>query len=354
MDELRQIRISAVELTQFTADLFAAAGVSLSDATMVAASLVDSNLCGHESHGVVRVMEYIDLLEQGGLHSGVPLELLCETPALLACDGHFGFGQVQMRRLVDWLVPRARAMGVACGTIRNCGHTGRLGEWVEAVARMGCAAWMSVNDNGVLKCVAPPGGIEPVISTNPIAIAVPTGGDPLVLDMSTSVVANGKVRVAQVAGEQCPEGWLLDSQGQPTRDPATRFADQPGTILPLGGHKGFGLGMLLDILVGGMSGGHCPPAPEGAVECNNVLMVVFNPDVAGGADWLTAQAERLTQFARDSRRRGDVQAIRLPGDRGAALRAERLQSGIPLDAGIWSQLTGTAEKLCISVPAPAA
>ena len=199
----------------------------------MASSLVEANLCGHDSHGVVRIPEYADQIDRGELVPGATLKPLSETGAILVADAQFGFGQVQSIRMIDRLVPKAEAIGTASGTLRNCGHVGRLGEWAERIARQGLASLISVNDNGVLKCVAPPGGTAPCISTNPVAIGIPLGdAEPLVLDISTSAVANGKIRVALLAKEACPAGWLQDADGKPTTDPAARFADPPATILP--------------------------------------------------------------------------------------------------------------------------
>lgn len=345
------VTLPAEALTSFTASLFVAAGVPHDEANQIAESLVASNLCGHESHGVVRVLEYVELLKRGELQASVSLDVLTETPAIVVCDGNFGFGQVQMRQLIDRVVPKARELGVASGTLRNCGHVGRLAEWVEDVARQGLAALLTVNDNGVLKCVAPPGGTEPCISTNPVAISAPLAEEPIVVDASTSVVANGKIRVAQLAGQDVPDGWLLDADGQPTNDPNTRFADPPGSILPMGGYKGFGLGLLFDMLVGGLSGGSCPPASDGTPECNNVLLVVFDPERFAGLNAFQPEAQGLVEFARSSPRKEGVDAIRLPGDRSRALRAERLSTGVPIDAGTWSELTRLAEALDVSAPA---
>lgn len=341
--------ISARLLREFTADLFSASDVPASDAVLIAKSLVDANLCGHESHGVIRILEYVELLAEGSLKKDAELQINSETPALAVCDGQFGFGQIQMRRLIDKLLPKAEQLGQACGTIRNCGHVGRLAEWCEKIAGLGLASLLTVNDNGVLKCVAPPGGTTPVISTNPVAIGVP-GDPPLVVDASTSVVANGKIRVAQIAGENCPEGWLIDSEGNATTDPDDRFADPPGSILPMGGYKGFGLGLLLDSLVGGLSGGQCPPAPDGTVECNNVLLVVFSPKHFGGVEHFSRQLQDLVKFSRNSQPIVPGQPIRLPGDRSTELRASRLANGIPLDAGTWGELCELAKRMNVEIP----
>lgn len=347
------VLISAEQLTRFAANLFEQAGVSVSEAELVAASLVDSNLCGHDSHGVVRVMEYVGQLASGELVAGVELDDLNETSSLLSVDAQFGFGQVQTVRLIDRLIPKAKEQGVACGTMRNCGHVGRLGEWVERIARHGLAGLMTVNDNGVLKCVAPPGGVEPRLSTNPIAIGVPTGGEPLVLDISTSIVANGKVKVAHFAGQQCPPGWLQDADGNPTTDPAVRFTSPQGTIYPLGGegdYKGFGLGLLFDILIGGLSGGFCPPAEESAPMTNNVLLVVWDPQRFAGKRHFLGEADRLIDFVRSTKRKPGVDEIRLPNDRSTATRRQRSRDGIPLDLGTWQALVKLADELNVTVP----
>ena len=352
MPTTETVTITAEALRSFATSLFVTAKVPIGEAALVASSLVDANLCGHESHGVVRITEYLGFLERGELQADAELLVVSRTASLLVCDGQFGFGQVQMRRLIELLEPMAREQGLACGTIRRCGHVGRLGEWVERVARKNLAGLMSVNDNGVLMCVAPPGGVEPRLSTNPIALGVPTAAEPLVLDISTSVVANGKVRVASVAGRACPDGWLLDSNGQPTNDPATRFRDPPATILPMGGYKGFGLGLLFDILIGGLSGGFCPPAPEGEVECNNALLIVFDPARFSGLEHFVTQSQGLCEFVRSTKPVDPDNEIRLPHDRSRQTSAVRRASGVPLDHGTWSQLTECAHRLSVPIPKP--
>ena len=228
-----------------------------------------------------------------------------------------------------------------------------MGEWVELAAERGYAALVAVNDNGSLRVVAPPGGTEPQISTNPVAIGVPTGDGPLALDISTSVVANGKIRLALAEGVPCPDGWLLDGDGNPTNDPAVRRADPCGTIQPLGGaqagYKGFGLGFLLDLLVGGLSGGFCPPQ-EDAAGCNNVLAIVWQPQQFAGIEHFLQQADELVASTRGSRRKEGVDKIRLPGDRSRQVRDERLRDGIPFDEGNWQRLVKTAAELNVPLP----
>ncbi|MBS0260710.1 MAG: Ldh family oxidoreductase [Planctomycetes bacterium] len=340
-------------LRDFIKHLFLAAGSPDADALRVADSLVESSLRGYDSHGVALARWYLSQIRNGELVPGAPLETLQETPSVLVADAHLGFGQVQCGRFVDALVEKARTSGFAGGALRQCGHVGRLGEWGERAAAHGMAALVAVNDNGVIRTVAPPGGTQGRISTNPIAIAVPTGGDPLVLDISTSAVANGKLKIARVENRQVPLGWVQDAAGNPTTDPHVMLADPPGSLLPFGGeqaHKGFGLGLVFDILAAGLSGGFCPPAPEGAKEWNNVLVVVWNPTLFSGLAHFTAEADKLLDAVRNTPRKAGVDRIQIPGDRSLEVRRHRLAHGIPLSDELWEQLTHVAGSLRVTPP----
>ena len=340
-------------LKHFVSRLFVAAGAPQLDADGVAESLVESSLRGYDSHGISLVRWYLSQVKNGELIPGAPFTVLHEAPALLAADGGLGFGQVQCGRLVDRVAAKAREMGLASGTLRRSGHIGRLGEWVERAAARGLAALIAVNDNGVIRTVAPPGGTQGRISTNPISIAVPTGGEPLVLDISTSAVANGKLRIARIENRQVPLGWVQDAAGNPTTDPQVMLADPPGALLPFGGeqaYKGFGLGLIFDILTAGLAGGLCPPAPDGTQEWNNVLLVVWDPAKFAGAAHFTAEADKLTSAVRATPRKPGVDRIRLPGDRSSETRRERLATGIPVTDEIWEQLTHVAAKLQVEPP----
>ena len=345
--------VSTNELTQFASSLLEAAGVEASEAKIVAESLVEANLCGHESHGVVQIPGYVRQLRSGELVAGARLKTLSETASLHAADACFGFGPVQCLRLIELLKPNAHEQGIACGTMHNCGHVGRLGAWVQRLAADGLAALMTVNDNGVLRCVAPPGGTEPCLSTNPLAISIPTADEPLTLDISTSTVAQGKVLLDYLAGTESPAGWLQDAAGKPTTKPAVRFRDPRGSILPLGGeqgYKGFGLALMLDLLVGGLSGGLCPPAGEADKMTNNVLLVVWDPARFAGQSHFAGEAAKLIAYLRNSPRKPGVKSIRLPGDRSSELARRRENEGIPLAAAARSSLAKQAEALSVPVP----
>lgn len=346
--------LSSAIARDFVARLFTAAGAPISDAERVAGSLVESSLRGYDSHGIALVRWYLSQIKNAELIPGAPLIVLHETASLLAADGGLGFGQVQCGELVDRVVRKARETGLAGGTLRRSGHVGRLGEWVERAAHQGLAALIAVNDNGVIRTVAPPGGTQGRISTNPIAIAVPTGGEPLVLDISTSAVANGKLRIARVEHRPVPLGWIQDAAGNPTTDPHVMLADPPGALLPFGGDqafKGFGLGLVFDILTAGLAGGFCPPAADGTKEWNNVLLVAWNPERCAGAQHFVAEADKLIAAVRGTPCKPGVDHIQLPGDRSAQTRRERALSGIPVTDEVWEQLTHVAARLCVDPPA---
>jgi uncharacterized oxidoreductase len=331
---LSTVNYPAHPLQSFVSRLFVAKGAPLAEADRVAESLVESNLVGHDSHGVYLARWYASQIDTGELCPGAELTVLRDLPGMLACDGGLGFGQVQCHKFVELCLNKARSAGAVCATLRRSGHIGRLGEWVEQAARAGFASLMAVNDNGAIYTVAPPDGIDRRLSTNPIGVGIPMpDGEPIVLDMSTSAVANGKLKIARLAGREVPLGWIQDAEGNATTDPNVMLADPPGALRPFGGdqaYKGFGLGLVFDILAAGLAGGFCPPAQPGTVECNNVLLVVWSPDAFGGAEHFLGEAGKLVDWVRSARPRPGCDHIQLPGDRSRETRAARLASGIPL------------------------
>ncbi len=199
-------------------------------------------------------------MAKGETKPGAEFTVIKENPSLLQADGNWGFGQVQARRLLERIIAKARESGVAVGTLIHCSHIGRLGEYCEQAAAAGMVSMLMVNTHGVARRVAPPGGKAPRLGTNPIAFGVPHPEGTLIMDFGTSATAEGKVRVKKIAGQQCPDGWLLDNEGRPTNDPNLLYDDPPGTIRPFGGdqpHKGFALGLMVEIFAGALSGGVC-------------------------------------------------------------------------------------------------
>lgn len=346
--------ISAQQLTDFSTQLLAAGGVGADEAQLVAESLVEANLRGHDSHGVMRVPFYLDGVRKGEVTPGAELRVIHESPAILTADGNWGFGQTQARRLTERLIPKAHATGVAIGTLIQCAHVGRLGEYCEQAAEAGLVSMMMVNTHGTARRVAPVGGKAPRLGTNPLAIGVPHVDGPLVLDIGTSATAEGKVRVRRIGGQLCPDGWLLDSNGQPTNDPHSLYADPPGTIRPMGGdqaYKGFGLALMIEVFAGALSGGVCVREKPINQLGNCVYLQLIDPAQLGGADHFRREVADLTSFVRSCPTVDGVSEIQLPGDPERRLRKERLATGITLDDGNWAQLVKLAEQLGVTAPA---
>jgi len=341
-------------LESFAAQLLAAGGIAPADARLVAASLVDANMKGYDSHGVMRVPYYVQAIKDGEVVPGSELTILDEGPTRIVADANWGIGQVQAQKLIQLLAVKARDGGLALGTMLHCGHIGRLGEYCEQTAAQGLVSMLMVNSHGGAVRVAPPGGKAPRLSTNPLAIGVPLGEAPLVLDFSTSATAEGKVRVKKIAGQSCPEGWLIDSEGNPTCDPNTLYGNPPGAILPMGGaqaYKGFGLGLMIEILTGALSGGNVAKAVPYPKKGNCVFVLLIDPARFGGAEHFQSEVSQLVEYVKSCPRASGCDEIILPGEPERRLATQRRNSGIPLDVENWNALVKLGEKLGVAAPA---
>lgn len=340
-------------LLDFSTRIFEAAGVPSPDARTVATSLVGANLRGHDSHGVLRIPQYLGFLRSGAYRTDVALLVEREGPAVVVCNGQWGLGQVQAHRLLDLALPKARVCGIAAGTARDCGHIGRLGEFAERAADEGLILIATVNNCGAGQRVAPPGGTSPRLGTNPLCAGVPATPEPVILDFGTSVVAEGKVRSYYFNRQAVPAGWLLDHEGQPTTDPAVLYEAPLGSILPMGGaqaYKGFGLALVLDMLAGGLTGG-CSSFPDApAARGNNVVFLLLDPGHFAGSTALLGEATQLAEFVRSTPRAEGVDAILLPGDPERAQLRDRAARGIPIPDAHWAKLVEEAQQLGVAPP----
>jgi len=334
--------------------LLAGGGATAQEATIVARSLVDANLRGHDSHGVMRIPFYVKQVQEGRLTAGSTLTVEHETPATIVADGHWGFGQVLSAQLMSKLMDKAAQVGIASGTLRQSAHIGRLGEYAEMATARGMAAIICANTHGAAQRVAPVGGKRPRLGTNPLCMGVPGGKDgPFILDFGTSATAEGKVRVKKIAGQQVPLGWILDPEGKPTTDPNQLYGDPPGTILPMGGdqaYKGFGLAFMIEMLCGALSGGQCsypnPPPPIG----NCAFFIVIDPQQYAGFEHLQREITQLEDYTRSVPLMDGASEITLPGDPERRTLAKRRLEGIPIDEGNWKALLALAAELKITPP----
>lgn len=339
------MNVSSDKLETFAAALLHAGGFTKLESEICAKSLVESDLAGVHSHGVVRVCVYLAFLKGGEVVSGARMNCINEGAAFYAGDANKMLGQVAMPELLDKLYERADS-GVVTGTLYNSGHIGRLAQWVIEPANNGFAALVMVQDNGAFVGVAPAGCKNALTSTNPIAFAAPLGDgcEPFVFDTSTSASSMGKMNVARLAGQTVADGILQDEEGRPANDPSVLFKDgKKGTILPMAGHRGFGLSMMVDILTAGLSGGFTPPAPSGVKYANNVIVTLWNPERFSGLSHMQDQANKYIDNIKSN-------GVRISGERSAQNKKDGIKGGIDLNDSILEKLTEQAKKLNVELP----
>jgi hydroxycarboxylate dehydrogenase B len=343
------VLISHQRLEKIVSDIFAAAGCGQAEHERIAHYLVEANLAGHDSHGVIRVSHYIDWLRAGKVRANQGPKTVFENDAIAVVDGQFGFGQVMGEHAVKLGVDKASRQGVAVVALRNSGHLGRIGDWAELAAALGKVSLHFVNTNGGGILVAPFGGTERRLSANPIAAGVPIpNGPPIIVDISTCMIAEGKIKVAFNKGVTVPDGCILDSEGQPTNDPKAFYATPPGAILPFGGHKGFGLSIIAEVLAGALSGSACSRSGVDRV-INNMLSIIFDPACFATATGFSDEILSLIAHVKSSRTVTPDGEILMPGEPEARTRATRLRDGIEIDQTTWGQIVATGETLGVAV-----
>ncbi len=344
-----EVHIHAQQLVRAGATIFEASGSSSEEAQKVASRLVDANLAGHDSHGVIRIPQYIDAVKAGTLQPNQQANVVADSGAVVVLDGQFGYGQIVGEQAIDAAIAKARLHGIGMATLRNSGHLGRIGDWAARAAAEGMTSLNFVNAIGHQPLVVPHGGAEPRGSTNPIAIGMPVEGDePVILDFATSAVAEGKVRVARNKGTYLPPECLLDADGNPTTDPNTLYGDPRSHLLPFGGavtgHKGGGLWLMADLLAGGLSAGGCARQPDGNPRlCSNMLSIVINPENFSDQSALGTEVKRYLAFIKGARPRDPKKPVMLPGDPERIAREDRLAGGINVDPETWLQIVNAGE-----------
>jgi uncharacterized oxidoreductase len=340
--------IAAAPLRDLVRTIFERAGSDPAEADAVADHLIEANLMGHDSHGVIRVAPYIELLRSGKWSANRHIEIVTDAGAVVVVDGGQGLGQVIAKEAIELGIQRARAHGVAVVGVRNSGHMGRIGAWAEQAAEAGLASLHFVNTTGFGIQVAPFGGSDRRLSVNPIALGVPRPAqEPLIHDMSTGTIAAGKIRVARNKGELLPEGAIIDGRGRPTRDPEAFFADPPGALTTAAGHKGYGLALFVEVLAGALTGagsGH-PDNPTADRPINGLLSILIDPERMAGSGALAADLGRLCAFVTASPPATKGGKVLLPGEIERRTRADRLAHGIPLDPNTLDQLRGAARSV---------
>lgn len=323
------LTLPITEVLETTERVLRALGTPPKTATEVAASLVGANQVGHDSHGIVRLLEYASFVERGLVIPDASPFIVSEFGAVRVVDGAHGWGQRASHFAVDLLSEVTGDTGVATVTLRNCNHIGRLGEYAEMLAERGLCSLIWCNAD---PSVAPFGGRERKLGTNPLAAGIPVAGaDPVILDFATAAIAEGKVRVARATGHSVESGAIIDSEGRPSVVPDDFYSG--GALLPFGAHKGYGLSVLIELLGGALSGNH-PSATSRYETGNGVVMIAFRIEAFAPADAFAADVVETVAALRSSVPIDPARPVMVPGDIEASTRLTRATE-LPIAEEIW-------------------
>jgi LDH2 family malate/lactate/ureidoglycolate dehydrogenase len=340
---MQVFRFKADALGALGRRIFTAVGAPPDTAAVVAASLVDANLAGHDSHGVLRIPQYVRQVHERKIAPAARPRILMSRKATALVSGEWGFGQPAGCAAVEESVRLAREFGIGAVGLVRCNHLGRVGEYVEIAAIGGCAAMVWLG--GLERHAVPHGGTRGALGTNPLAVGFPLEGEPpAVLDFATTAAAAGKLMAARAAGKPVPPGWVVDAQGRPATDPQAFF--EGGALLPFGGHKGYALAVMIELLgqaltgadeYGGSVGGSEITRRSGALFCA-IDTAAFRP--AGGA---AGSARRIVDRLRSNPPAPGVERVLIPGEPEARTRQARSAGGVELPEETWRALVETAE-----------
>jgi uncharacterized oxidoreductase len=326
--------IPAADLRVLMRELLEAAGTPLDVASLVGDSLVDANLAGHDSHGVMRVLRYLDMVDEGAVIPGAAPEIVREHGATVTVDGMWGWGQPAMWLATEAAARRAGDYGIGAATVVNSYHIGRVAPYVEHLARQGKIGLAMANAG---RAVAPYGSRQRVLGTNPIAWAVPTGEtqEPICLDVATAFIAEGKVRFAQARDVECPPGAVIDKDGFPSLNPKDFY--DGGALLTFGAHKGSGFSILAQLIGAGLAGAH-PDKLSRHRGSNGPFIIAIDVSAFVEPDVFAERVAEQAAEIRDSEPAAGFDSVLLPGDPELVVREQRAREGIPVPERTWSAL----------------
>jgi LDH2 family malate/lactate/ureidoglycolate dehydrogenase len=341
------IHITAERLKQAVEKVFVAAGVPATSARRVTESLVESNLVGHASHGVLRVGSYVEMIEDGRIDPQGEITVTRQSATTALLDGGRNFGQLVAYEGMRRAMAKAREHDIGMIAIHHTGHTGRLGEYVAHAAKEGFMATICGTGAGQGGAVAPYGGASRVFNTNPITWGIPAAEHPPVfLDFATSVSAWGKIQEAIDKGEPLPEGWIIDAKGKPTTDPTA--LKEGGVMLPFGQHKGYCLSFLVEAVANGLVGNSCAPLPDHERDYA-LVMTAVNIGAFQPLDAFCETVDDLIVATKNARKAEGVEEILVPGEYEWNNRARHLEEGLDLPDATWQRIVDTGEKYSASI-----
>lgn len=344
-------RYDASSLVTFADQLLTRAGVDAAKSRDVADILVTGDLLGHTTHGLALLSPYLGEIEKGSMATSGEMEVVERRDATELWDGRRLPGPWLTVRALDTAMTMAQKHGTGTVVIRRSHHIACLAAYLLRATERGLVAVIKSSDP-VVAAVVPHGGIQPVMTPNPIAAGIPTGGDPILVDVSTSITSMGYTMQRRDAGERMPGPWLIDAAGNATDDPKAALEEPKGALLPLGGldagHKGFALGLLVEALTAGLAGfGRADPKEGWGA---TVFVQVLDPAAFGGLPAFQRQMDHMVDASHASAPRPGTERVRMPGERGMKLLREQRKDGVQLRASIIPALTPWAQKLGVAVP----
>lgn len=338
-----RLSLTAPVLHRLVARVFEAAGAPDDIADVVAASLVQSNLRGVDSHGFIRVPDYLEYVRDGRIDPAARPVVTVAGP-VVQVEGHRSFGQLAAREATLAAAKCARTHGIAMAVLRGAKHVGRVGEYVELCAEEGCIGLAFANGGPRGGLVVPFGGGRRALGTNPLAYAFPVAGrSPVVADFSTSAAAEGKVRIYRDAGTPLPDGWIVNADGLPSNDPADLYSG--GALLPAAGHKGYALGLLGEVLGGVLAGEGC--ASAGDDPGNGFVLFVVD-----AGDSFPAGAARAVSALESIPPAEGFERVVVPGSPELESVRQREAGGIPFSAETWLRFAAAARSVGVEVDDP--
>jgi len=354
MSDTREgVRYRPADLIQHATALFAAAGCDGDKPATIASRLVEADLLGHTTHGLALAPAYLRDLESGSMTARGEPDVVADRGAAITWDGRRLPGIWLAAKAVDLAADRATTHGLATVVIRRSHHIGCLVVFLQRATDGGLMVIVASSDPAVAT-VAPFGGRKAVLTPDPIAIGIPTDGDPILIDISASITTNAMSDRLRREGKRFPGRWALDAAGRATDDPAVLFTNPPGTILPTGGtdhgHKGYGLALLIEALTQGLGGFGRADTPTGWGA--SVFVLVIDPVAFGGAGEFRRQTGWTAAACRANPPAPGVDAVRLPGERGLARKRRALTEGVELYPGIMTALAPLSAKFGVDVPEP--
>lgn len=346
------IRLSQKNYVEVCVEILKTVGVPREKGEHLVKNLMRADMRGISSHGVNHFFMYVDLLEKGVINPKAEPEIVRETPSIALINGHKGFGQLACKEAAELAAKKAKENVVGSVGVFNCGHVGHISDYTRMILEKGMIGIMYLNCD---PSVAAYGGKKSILGTNPISFAIPAGEeDPIIIDFATSVTAGGYITDKLRKGEKMPEGWAIDSSGNPTTDPkdviiatAEETLKIIGAQLPAAGHKGYGLALAVDVLAGALTGGKCDG--DVALGENFAFIQAIDPGGFVPREEYEKRVDKLIRTCRASPTRPGVEKVLIPGDPERKAEKEALELGIPVAQEVWEELSELGQKHGINV-----